>query len=610
MKKYPIQSAIKFLHELHNSYIEMEDGSILDKCDYSKIKAATSIPDSKWTSIMLFSSWEILGKYNEYLKDNDYCIDKIEKPDLDESQFRKVYDNILTLEEDVIYIKNISKCMKERLSIINDCNYKNNYRFKLNLKNLYNILDSVISNELTISKEVLFKINSFLNSLTLNEMKKGLNYNLKKTPKTFQEIGILFSLLNKKIIIGDEMGLGKSIQAIATVNIAKAYPCLIVCPASLKYNWRDEINESSYSNSHFLNGKNPTDKDFYIINYESIHKHLKFIKENGFKSIIFDESHYLKNEDAKRTKNSLEIVKNIEYRIQLTGTPVLKIPLDLVSQLKLINKLDFFGGKEHFLENYCKPEKTSFGTDYTGASNLENLSNKLREICFIRRTKKEVLKELPEKTRTKILVDIPNITEYKRTLKDFLSLDRNNKLNKIDEFRQAVAEYKLPLVKEIIDGFIANNQKIVVFAYHRSIQNKLIEMYPNACKIISEESALQDENKKCFQEDDSKQIIICSFKIANIGLDLTAASNVIFTEMDWCPALNNQAEDRCHRIGQMSAVNAWYIIAKDTIEEHIWNVSERKRKVIEQIYLRKTPEKEESFNIYESIIEEVIASLE
>src|SRR5690606_23339840 len=187
--------------------------------------------------------------------------------------------------------------------------------------------------------------------------------------------------------------------------------------------------------------------------------------------------------------------------------------------------------------------------------------------CFIRREKQDVLKELPVKTRTKVMVDIPN-KDYQKTLKDFLKLDRKNKLKKIEEFRQIVADYKMGMIKEIIDDFLANNEKIVVFAYHKNIQNKLLELYPDACRIISEDSSLQDMNKKVFQENEEKKIIICSFKAAYMGFDLTAASNVILAEMDWCPAINNQAEDRCHRIGQLSSVNAWYIIAKDTIEEH------------------------------------------
>ncbi len=611
MKKYPIQSAIKYLHELHNSYIEMDEGAILSKCDYSKIKAAITMPDVKWNSRMLYSSWEIIEKYKEYFQDNDYDTSDIDKPDFDESQINKSSCNdTLILDNNQLYFKDVSDCLRNELQILENCCEATNYKFKLSLENIYKIIPSIIENKITIDKEALFKINYFLNSLNETEMKKGLPYKFKKEPKPFQEVGIAFSLINKRIILGDEMGLGKSLQAISVVDIAKAYPCLVVCPSSLKYNWKDEINEATNSSSHFLNGKNPTDKNFYIINYESLHKHLDFIKLLNLKSIIFDESHYLKNEEAKRTQNSLEAVKNIEYRIELTGTPVLKVPLDLVSQLKLINKLELFGGKDKFLEKYCNPAKTTFGTDYSGSSNLEDLSKSLREICFIRRTKTEVLKELPEKTRTKILVDIPHINDYKRTLKDFLSLDKKSKLKKIEDFRQSVAEYKLGLVKEIIDDFLDNNQKIVVFAYHRSIQNKLIEMYPDACKIISDEPNIQDINKKLFQEDDNKKIIICSFKVANMGFDLTAASNVIFAEMDWCPALNNQAEDRCHRIGQESSVNAWYIIAKDTIEEHIWNISEKKREIIEKIYSKSSKNSDDLCKLYDSIIEEVIEMLE
>lgn len=610
MRKYPIQSTLKFLHELHNSYIEMEDGALLEKCEYSKIKAAIAIPDAKWNNRILFSSWEIIEKYREHFEENDYDITDVEKPDYDESLLKKncLYTDVLTLENKNLYIKNVSECMKESFNIIENCNCSTDFKFDLTLENIYKIVPFILENKLTIEREALFKINYFLNDLEEVQMSKGLPFLFKKDPKPFQEIGILFALINKKVIIGDEMGLGKSLQAIITVDITKAYPCLIVCPSSLKYNWRGEIDEATDQESHFLNGKNPVNKNFYIINYESLHKHLDFIKTLGLKSIIFDESHYLKNEEAKRTQNSLEVVKNIEYRLELTGTPVLKVPLDLVSQLKLINKLEFFGGKDKFLESYCSPAKTTFGTDYNGASNLESLSRALREICFIRRTKKDVLKELPEKTRTKILVDIPNIAEYKRTLNDFLSLDKKNKLRKIEDFRQSVAEYKISLIKEIIDDFLDNNQKIVVFAYHRSIQNRLIELYPDACKIVSEEPSAQDINKKIFQEDENKRIIICSFRVANMGFDLTAASNVIFAEMDWCPALNNQAEDRCHRIGQESSVNAWYIIAKDTIEEHIWNVSERKREIIEKIYSKSKENKDEDniCKLYDSIIEEVI----
>lgn len=618
MRKYPIQSTIKFLHELHNSYIEMEDGALLEKCDYSKIKAAISIPDAKWNNRILFSSWEIIEKYKKDIIDNDYDLSDIDKPDYDESLLKKncTSNDILILEDEKLYIKNASYCIIDTLNMIDNCNIDNNFMLDLSVENIYAILPLILENKLTISNEANYLINYYLNDLEEVEMAKGLPFVFKKEPKPFQEIGILFALINKKVIIGDEMGLGKSLQAITTVDIAKAYPCLIVCPSSLKYNWSGEIQEATDLDSHFLNGKNPENKNFYIINYESLHKHLKFIKKIGFKSIVFDESHYLKNEESKRTQNSLEIVKNIEYRIELTGTTVLKAPIDLVSQLRLINKLECFGGKDKFLENYCSPSKTNFGTDYNGASNLEILSRSLREICFIRRLKKDVLKELPEKTRTKILIDIPKITEYKKTLNDFLALDKKSKLKKIDEFRQTVAEYKLKYIKEIIDDFLGNNQKIVVFAYHRSIQNKLIELYPDACKIISEDANIQDLNKKLFQEDENKKIIICSFKIANMGLDLTAASNVVFAEMDWCPSLNNQAEDRCHRIGQESSVNAWYIIAKNTIEEHIWNVSERKRDIIEKIYSKEGDNNQEvnDFNkieyeksvIYNSIIEEVI----
>ncbi len=606
MKKYPIQNALKFLHELHNSYIEMEDEHILDKSDCTKIKAAISIPDAKWNSKILYSGWELIIKYKEFLIDNDYKIDCIEKPDVDESNMKRPCSDFIVYQNDKLVIQNISECLKNKFDLP-FC--RETFSFEMNLNNLYKLVPLIVSGDISFDKDALKKVNTFLNDISEEFMECGLPYSFKQKLKPFQEIGTLFMLINKKVLLGDEMGLGKSIQSLTTIDIANAYPCLIVCPSSLKYNWQDEIRKCTNATSHFLNGTNPTDKNFYIINYESLHKHLDYLKNIGIKSVIFDESHYLKNEEAKRTKNSLNVVKNIEYRIELSGTSVLKTPIDLVSQLVVLNRIESFGGKDYFLEQYCKPSKTTFGTDYSGASNLEELSVALRENCFLRRTKKEVLKELPEKTRTKVMVDLPKAGEYKKTLKDFLSLNKKDKMKKIEEFRQIVAESKLSMVKEVIDDFLENNQKIVVFAYHKSIQNKLIEMYPDACRIISEESHIQDINKKSFQDDENKKIIICSFKVANMGIDLTAASNVIMAEMDWCPAINNQAEDRCHRIGQLSSVNAWYIIAKDTIEEHMWNVCEKKREIIEKIY-SKDYNNDDVCKLYDSIIEEVIDCLE
>jgi len=606
MKKYPIQNALKFLNELHNSYIEMEDEHILEKCDCSKIKAAISIPDAKWNSKILYSGWEIIVKYQDILIENDYKVECIEKPDVDDSVSKKQCSDLMIFNNNRLIINNISDCVRNQFTI--PCS-QDSLSLELNLVNLYKLVPSVLEGVISFDKECQRKINLYLNDIKESQMFCGLPYKFKQTLKPFQEIGALFILFNKKVLLGDEMGLGKSIQSIASVDIAKAYPCLIVCPSSLKYNWQDEIGKATDASVHFLGSVNPTDKNYYIINYESLHKQMGFLKELGLKSIIFDESHYLKNEEAKRTKSCLNVVKNIEYRIELSGTAVLKTPIDLVSQLMVLNRIEFFGGKDKFLEQYCKPSKTTFGTDYSGASNLDELAVYLRENCFIRRTKKEVLSELPEKIRTKMVIDIPNIVEYKKTLKDFLSLDKKNKIKKIEEFRQVVAEYKLSMLKEILDDFLANNQKVVVFAYHKNIQNKLIEMYPDACRIISEESSLQDFNKKQFQEDDSKRIIICSFKVANMGIDLTSASNVVMAEMDWCPAINNQAEDRCHRIGQHSSVNAWYVIAKDTIEEHIWNICENKREIIERIYSREHTTDDIS-KLYDSIIEEVIDLLE
>ena len=166
---------------------------------------------------------------------------------------------------------------------------------------------------------------------------------------------------------------------------------------------------------------------------------------------------------------------------------------------------------------------------------------------------------------------------------------------------------KIPHIKEWIDEFLSDNEKLVVFAYHRSIQKKLVELYPGSSQVFSEDDI--EENVKNFKNNPDCRLIICSLKIGSVGLNLTDASNVLFCEMDWCPSINDQAEDRCHRMGQNGTVNAWYFIGRNSIDEHIWNVCERKRDVVDKVY--QNPDNAVAIeNMYSNIINDVVDLVE
>lgn len=609
-----IKTALNHLKELNSSYIETEGYGFMEDVDFVKANNICKYPENKWNIQVMQNAWNILDNYQDYLSEIDSSMDDIERPESIENTNVSKSKNYITIEKEIVKFENLTESMLNKLTDNKEINFSSqNNICPLSLKLIYTIIEDVANNEITFSYPARKQINLYLNNLSQEDTVIGLNYNLNIPLRPFQEIGACFLIINKRAMLGDEMGLGKSIQSLAAVEIINGYPLLITCPSSIKFNWKDEIEKVIGdkrkitvlgSKTAFKEGS-----DIYIINYENLQKHSANLKKIPFKTSIMDECHYLKNPEAKRSVLCKELGQATSYRFLLTGTAVTKAPLDLINQLDITGNLDYFGGQTQFLEKFCDPKKTVFGTDYTGASNLGELALMLRENCFLRRNKKDHLSELPEKTRTKMSIELEDSKLYKKSLAEFLKGSHNERIKMLEDLRLYVAHQKIPAIKEIIDRFVESGEKVIVFAYHKPIQHKLLELYPDSCRIISDDSKTQNENKNLFQEDSDKKIIICSIKAAYMGFNLTAASNVVFAEMDWCSEINNQAEDRAHRIGQLNAVNAWYIVAQGTIEEHVWNVCERKRSVISDIYA-KVESNNDLQEIYSSVMDEVIEMLE
>lgn len=264
-------------------------------------------------------------------------------------------------------------------------------------------------------------------------------------PFPFQVAGVAYALKAKRVIIGDEMGLGKTIQALLTILAADAFPCAIVCPASLLYNWYKEARK-------WLRGRTISvlrsgapgayNADVLIINYDILvarrkrgepapkkapgqkrapvvlSTHAKGILEAKPQAIVFDEFHYCKNHAAQRTEAVKELAKGIPYRLGLTGTLFLNRPGEAIAPLGILGRLEDLGGFWHYARRYCGASSNGYGMDLSGAANLEELNTKLRSSCYIRREKADVLTELPAKTRQTIELDITNRAEYVKAEKD------------------------------------------------------------------------------------------------------------------------------------------------------------------------------------------------
>jgi SWI/SNF-related matrix-associated actin-dependent regulator of chromatin subfamily A-like protein 1 len=462
---------------------------------------------------------------------------------------------------------------------------------------------------------------------------------LKRPLFPFQEKGTAYAVQKKRLIVGDEPGLGKTSQVIAAIVAAKAFPALIVCPASLKLNWQQEwltvagmnsmILQDSVKNTWMTYYKTGLFQVF-IVNYESLKKyfvdriekepdvplrlnHIHFRENiNLFKSVAFDELHRCKDGSTQQAKFCMGISKGKEYIFGMTGTPVVNKPKDLISQLHIVGRLPDFGGYKFFINRYCG------GGTGVGATNLRELNYKLKTTCFYQRQKKDVLKDLPDKIRQKVICEITTRKEYLAAINDLGNYlkqwrDRTDAeirkslrgeiMVKIGVCKNISARGKMNEVIEHIDDVIDSGEKIVVFIHQKEIAERLLKHYPTAVSIRGTDTTEQrNANVKAFQTNPNIRVIVCNIKAGGVGITLTASSRVAFVELPWHPADCTQCEDRCHRIGQKDSVQATYFLGKNTIDEDIYQIIESKREVANTI----TGSEE---NIQTEIIEKLTKSL-
>ncbi len=412
--------------------------------------------------------------------------------------------------------------------------------------------------------------------------------------KPFQRAGVEYLLKQRRSFLADEQGLGKTVEALATIEADGAYPAIVVCPASLKLNWMREIERWLPARSaQMLDGNRGAvpAADLTVVNYDIVAGRLDALSALAPRAIALDESHYCKNPRAKRTQAAQRLCAAVPREglvLALTGTPVMNRPPELISQLRIIGRLgDFGSGAE-------------FGQRFRGADAHQRLHWHLRARCFVRRLKADVLPQLPAKTRAVVPVALDNEAEYRLAERDVIAwlrsqpldlraLDakvaaalRAERLVRFNALKLLAARGKLQAALHWIHDFLCSGERLVLFARHREIQRAVLERFPAALHVLGDDSQrARDAAVRTFQGPDcDSQLIVCSIEVAGQGITLTSASNVAFLELDWTPAKHDQAEDRCHRIGQQDAVNATYLLAADTIDETIATLLERKRAVI------------------------------
>ncbi len=411
--------------------------------------------------------------------------------------------------------------------------------------------------------------------------------------RPFQRAGVAYALKARRLFIADEQGLGKTIEALAALEEDDAYPAVVICPASLKLNWeRETAHWLPHRSLHVVvgTGKAIPKADITVLNYEIVHAHRERLAISRPKALILDESHYVKNPSAKRTRAVRRLAEALPegaLKVALTGTPVMNHPDELIAQLRILGRLEEFGSGARFKRRF------------QGAGAEERIHWHLRRTCFVRRLKKDVLPQLPEKRQVVVPVALENEREYRLAERDVVawlqeqplelaeleakvaSTLRAERLAQLNTLRRLAARGKLGPALAWIDDFLASEEPLVVFASHREIQEMVVQRFPDALHVVGADKAIErDLAVQAFQEPDGPQLIVCSTRVAGQGITLTRASNVAFLDLEWSPAMHDQAEDRLHRIGQRDAVTAWYLLAAESIDESMAEVLARKRGVV------------------------------
>jgi SWI/SNF-related matrix-associated actin-dependent regulator of chromatin subfamily A-like protein 1 len=463
----------------------------------------------------------------------------------------------------------------------------------------------------------------FINLCCVVQYVRSFAHKPTKSLFPYQIEGVQRLVNSKRLLLGDEMGLGKTVQCIFAINQLCNLDSriLIVCPKSLLGVWKNELNAwlDLPLNPQFATPQQVPELhsgSITIINYDLCHKHRPKLNDVTFDVLICDEAHYLKNKDAMRTKAILGDDKypgvSCHHLWLLTGTPVLNRPSELYPILRAINPSEF-GSFKTYAERYCDPKKVkdsrgNYRTDYSGAKNLGELSNRLAPF-MLRRYKADVLKQLPPKFRScKCLLDSGEadlerdriksilmersgyVDEYDDTLileefgsqasslmkylgRDFNLNDpkmRNEIMGLIATVRRETAMSKVDAAVEILENIILS-EKVVVFAHHRDVIQKLVDTFGKRAVCVM--GGMNNEERLNavygFQTDPNIRMFVGSIRAAGVGLTLTASSRVVFLELDWSPAVMSQAEDRCHRIGAAESIQIEYFVFQNTIDEWI-----------------------------------------
>lgn len=447
----------------------------------------------------------------------------------------------------------------------------------------------------------------------LREMIEYLDFPMK--PRDYQIEGITYMINHGNCINGCECGTGKTMQSILYVEVLDLFPCLVICPSSVKSSWLKEWKQWNPNRTiHVIDSKDGENTDWKadvtIINYDYLYKRgsskeeikLRYSRSLSKKwgTVILDEIHLCKNPKSLRSRSVKKIVKKSTKVLALSGTLIMNRPQELINVLDILGRFkEIFPSLYYFLYRYCNAKKTRFGLDCSGASYTLELNSIISHYCYFRKSKRDVLIELPDVINQTVNCSITNKKEYKQAENDLIkylegididAAERALKaehLVKISNLKRLSLEGKLNFIEQFLKDWIESNEddKIIVFGTLKEPLKQLHQKFKDESELVIGESTTEDKMNKVERWKEKKQILFANTATLSTGVDglQKVCSNMIFIEYPVGPTDLEQAISRLERMGQKNSINVYFLLSDETIDVHLRKIFEEKSKVINAV---------------------------
>jgi SWI/SNF-related matrix-associated actin-dependent regulator 1 of chromatin subfamily A len=449
------------------------------------------------------------------------------------------------------------------------------------------------------------------------------NLPLLKKPRSYQMDYLYYAVNHGNHINGSSVGTGKSLCSVLYAEMLDLFPCMVVCPASVKSGWLREWKETNPNRRVSIISTSSPPEDFeadvIVINYDILGK--RVTKENGktsleirldgmkkksFSLVIADEIHFLKNRKSIRSKSFKKLIHKVPSVIGLTGTLIMNRPAELLNILMLIERIKEIAPDDqyhhYFFERYCNMKETNFGLDISGASNIKELNRLLKECCYFQVSKRDALKELPPISENVVECEITNKRAYKKAKGDLLQFiedkfkdeekvekaARAEFLVKLSTLKQLSLEGKEKFIKKWVEEWMEANEeeKLLVFASQSTILTKIAGEFKEGLLITGGTTTKKRDEilQKFFLQKESR-LLFANIGCLGTGVDglQKVCSNMAILELPPRPSDLVQVIGRLERSGQENPVTIQYLLSPETIDRDLWEMLKGKKDVTDML---------------------------